>query len=138
MFDEGGAAIPVPLSCTVMLPLAESLLAIVSVPDCAPSPVGLNVRMALALAPAATVRVAGDTEKGAAVLRPVTFRAAEPLFDIVSVAVWLCPTMTLPNVTLAGVTDICGAAAATPVPLRGTVTLPLAGSLLAIVRVPDC
>src|SRR5690242_8591808 len=115
MLDEGGcAATPVPVSATATLPLAGSLLAMVSVPDCAPALVGLNVKVATAIPPAATLSVVGETANGAAVLRLVTFSAAAPLLDMVTVAVWLCPTVTLPKLTPTGLTDICGVAAATP------------------------
>src|SRR5215472_9822402 len=115
MLDDVGAVPPLPVSCTGMLGWAGSLLAIVSVPVCVPALVGPKVTVAVALAPAATVRLAGDAENGALVLKLVTLSVAVPLFEIVKVAVWLCPTGTLPKGrVVGGSTEICGAAGAFP------------------------
>ena len=62
----------------------------------------------------------------------VTLRFAVPGFVMVSVCVLVKPTVTLPKLTLAGITEICGC---TPLPLREIVVGELV-ALLTTLRLP--
>src|SRR5260370_18407131 len=112
----------------------------VNVPLCPTALVGLKRTVTVALAPAATVNGAlGDTtENVLPAPRLLTVSVAFPLFETVTVMSFVCPTVTSPKTSVAGLTPICGAATAAPVPLKATVTDGCAGSLLATVSVPLC
>jgi hypothetical protein len=115
------------------------LLARVSVPLCDPAAVGANCTDTLKEAPAPTVAdVALGVNRGLLMEMELTFKVAVPTLLMVSVIERGLPTVTEPKASVAGETAMDGAAADVPVPDTPTVNCGLAGSVLAMVKFPDC
>jgi hypothetical protein len=129
------AATPLPLRATVSDELG-ALLKMLMLPLTLPAVLGAKEAVNEALAPAAML---------VGVLRPLTLKPfpltvicetvnkAVPVFVMLKVCDFVCPSVRLPKLKLDGETDI---PACVPVPLNATVMLGFFGSLLAIVRLP--
>ena len=107
------ATAPVPESATCTDGCVASLLAIVSVPDCAPAEVGLNRTISCVDVPGATLRgAAGVTVNSALELVSAdTFNAEPPVLETVKESVAELPTVTDPKLSDMGDTPIRGAGA---------------------------
>src|ERR1700693_3080073 len=130
---EGVPDAPFPVKLTATPGLAGSLLANVMFPDCAPALVGVN-RIVNGTVPPAGI-VPGKLPLYVNCPGPLTFdtlSAAFPVFETCSPSSLNWPTATLPKSRLDGDTLIEGADAATPVPLRLTLTDGCAGSFVSI------
>src|SRR5208283_1459856 len=127
-------ATPVPVSATTNGELGE-LFTSVTLPAMLPAAVGVNPTVNVEVPPGATLIGIVKPVK----LKPlpasaacVTLRFAVPVFLIVSACVLLAPTMTLPKLALAGLTEICGCV---PVPLNAIVAGEFV-ALLTTLRLP--
>jgi len=114
----GASTTPVPDSETVGLP-PDGLDAMAMVPDLAPPEAGANVTESVQLAPAARVPHPA-TEKPSPGCGALTLVDAFPVFLTVTVSVFVDPTLTDPNDSVDGDTEITGRRA-TPVPESATV-----------------
>ena len=139
-------ATPVPLNATVVGELGE-LLAMLTVPARLPAVVGANTALNVALAPGAIVVELSPFTVYPTALTLSCEIVSEAVPEFVMVNDWdfVCPSMTLPKLKLAGLTVT---AACTPVPLSGivrgepvpllvTVTVPVAAPTAVGANVTD-
>src|SRR5258706_7007591 len=133
-------AMLLPVKGTARFGLAGSLLAMVSEADAEPAADGAKRTVTSADLPGTMViGTARETGVNAAPLLAIarTVRSAVPVLLIVSFASLVWPAVRLPKSREAGTTEMDGASPPAPAPVRATVTVARAGSLLAIDSVPD-
>ena len=116
-----------------------ALLVTVTEPGALPAADGANATVSVAVSKGFSV---------AGALKPVTeypvplavtaetFTAAFPVLVIATCLLVLLPVATVPKLTLAGLALNCPMAAADPVPVSGTLSVGLLGSLLVMVTLP--
>jgi len=139
-------ATPVPLNATVVGELGE-LLTMLTEPARLPAVVGANTALNVALAPAAiVVELSPFTVYPAALMLSCEIVSeAVPEFVIVNDCDFVCPSMTLPKLKLAGLTvtaactpvPVSGIVRGEPVPLLVTVTVPVAAPTAVGANVTD-
>ena len=134
-----GAASPVPLRLTVAVAFVDEVLLIVSPPEAAPAEAGSNFtcKVTVCFGLSVSGKLAPETLNPAPVTAAeFTVTAAVPVDVRVSDWVDEVPTVTLPKLRLAALSDNCGLGAASPVPLRLNAAVALVEELLLIVSRP--